>query len=144
MSVVMRSEHRHYAGHETEHFGWDVDHANRKVGIVTLDRPEKKNPLTFESYAEQRELFRGLANADDLKVVVVTGAGGNFCSGGDVHEIIGPLTRMSMPDLLAFSRMSVVVVIAMRACPQAMVAAVDGVFAGAVELVALASVLRYA
>jgi len=144
MSVVMRSEHRHYAGHETEHFGWEIDGTNRKVGIVTLDRPEKKNPLTFESYAELRELFRGLAHADDVKVVVVTGAGGNFCSGGDVHEIIGPLTRMSMPDLLAFTRMTGDVIKAMRACPQPIVAAVDGVCAGAGAMLALASDLRYA
>jgi enoyl-CoA hydratase/carnithine racemase len=144
MSIGMRSEHRHYAGHETEHFGWGVDDANRKVGIVTLDRPEKKNPLTFESYAELRELFRGLAHAEDIKVVVVTGAGGNFCSGGDVHEIIGPLTKMSMPELLAFTRMTGDVVKAMRACPQPIVAAVDGVCAGAGAMLALASDLRYA
>src|SRR4051812_24398023 len=139
----MRSEHRHYAGYEAQHFGWHIDGVNRKVSIVTLDRPDKKNPLTFESYAELRELFRGLAHADDVKVVVITGAGGNFCSGGDVHEIIAPLTKMAMPELLAFTRMTGDVIKAMRGCPQPIVAAVDGVCAGAGAMLALASDLRY-
>jgi enoyl-CoA hydratase/carnithine racemase len=143
MSVVMRSEHRHYAGHETEHFGWEIDGTNRKVGIVTLDRPEKKNPLTFESYAELRELFRGLAHADDVKVVVVTGAGGNFCSGGDVHEIIGPLTKMGMPQLLEFTRMTGDLIRAIRACPQPVIAAIDGVCVGAGAAIAMASDVRF-
>jgi len=143
MSMALRSEHRHLAGYEARHFGWSIDAANGKVGIVTLDRPEKKNPLTFESYAELRELFRALAHAEDVKVVVLTGAGGNFCSGGDVHEIIGPLTKMSMPELLAFTRMTGDLVKAMRACPQPIVAAIDGVCAGAGAMLALASDLRY-
>ncbi|MFT3665187.1 enoyl-CoA hydratase family protein [Piscinibacter sp.] len=121
------------------HFGWRVE---RRVGVVTLNRPERKNPLTFDSYAELRELFRTLAYADDVRAVVVQGEGGNFCSGGDVHEIIGPLTGMTMPDLLAFTRMTGDLVKAMRACPQPIVAAVDGVCAGAGAIVAMASDLR--
>jgi len=113
-----------------------------RVGVITLDRPERKNPLTFESYAELRDLFRTLAQADDVRAVVVQGAGGNFCSGGDVHEIIGPLTKMSMPDLLTFTRMTGDLVKAMRACPQPVVSAIDGVCAGAGAIVAMASDLR--
>jgi enoyl-CoA hydratase/carnithine racemase len=114
------------------------------VGVITLNRPERKNPLTFESYAELRDLFRGLVHEAGVKAVVLTGAGGNFCSGGDVHEIIGPLTKMKMPELLAFTRMTGDVVKAMRACPQPVIAAVDGVCAGAGALLALFSDLRYA
>jgi len=125
----------------TQHFLWKLE---GKVGVLTLNRPEKKNPLTFESYAELRELFRALAREDAVKAVVLTGAGGNFCSGGDVHEIIGPLTGMKMPELLAFTRMTGDVVKAMRACPQPVIAAVDGVCAGAGALLALFSDLRYA
>ena len=113
-----------------------------KVGVVTLDRPDRKNPLTFDSYAELRDLFRLLTRADDVRAVVLQGAGGNFCSGGDVHEIIGPLTKMRMPDLLAFTRMTGDVVKAMRACPQPIVAAIDGVCAGAGAILAMASDLR--
>ncbi|GIK85431.1 MAG: enoyl-CoA hydratase family protein [Burkholderiales bacterium] len=113
-----------------------------KVATITLDRPERKNPLTFDSYAELRDLFRALAYASDVKAVVLTGAGGNFSSGGDVHEIIGPLTRMGMPQLLAFTRMTGDVVKAMRHCPQPIVAAVDGVCAGAGAMLALACDLR--
>ncbi len=113
-----------------------------KIGVITLDRAERKNPLTFESYAELRDLFRRLARADDVRAVVVAGAGGNFCSGGDVHEIIGPLTKMAMPDLMAFTRMTGDVVRAMRACPQPIVAAIDGVCAGAGAILAMASDLR--
>ncbi|MDQ2887852.1 MAG: enoyl-CoA hydratase family protein [Chloroflexota bacterium] len=123
-----------------QHFSWQV--ADR-VGTITLNRPEKKNPLTFESYAELRDLFRSLAYESAVKVVVLTGAGGNFCSGGDVHEIIGPLTRMSMPELLSFTRMTGDLVKAMRACPQPVIAAVDGICAGAGAMLALASDLRY-
>ena len=112
------------------------------VATVTLNRPERKNPLTFDSYAELRDWFLGLQRATDVKAVVLTGAGGNFCSGGDVHEIIGPLTRMSMPELLAFTRMTGALVSAMRACPQPIVAAIDGVCAGAGAMMALASDLR--
>ena len=124
-----------------QHFLWRVE---GKVGVLTLNRPEKKNPLTFESYAELRELFRALAREDAVKAVVLAGAGGNFCSGGDVHEIIGPLTKMKMPQLLEFTRMTGDVVKAMRACPQPVVAAVEGVCAGAGALLALFSDLRYA
>ena len=106
------------------------------------DRPERKNPLTFDSYAELRDLFRGLVYASDVKAIVITGAGGNFCSGGDVHEIIGPLTRMDATELLAFTRMTGDLVKAMRHCPQPIVAAVDGVCAGAGAMLALASDLR--
>jgi enoyl-CoA hydratase/carnithine racemase len=115
-----------------------------KVATITLNRPERKNPLTFESYAELRDLFRTLVYADAVKAVVVTGAGGNFCSGGDVHEIIGPLTKMTMPELLAFTRMTGDLVKAMRACPQPIVAAIDGVCAGAGAIVAMASDIRFA
>ena len=121
------------------HFGWEVQ---RQVGVITLNRPERKNPLTFDSYAELRDLFRLLGAADDVRAVVIQGAGGNFCSGGDVHEIIGPLTRMSMPDLLTFTRMTGDLVKAMRACPQPIVSAIDGVCAGAGAIVAMASDLR--
>jgi enoyl-CoA hydratase/carnithine racemase len=122
-----------------QHFGWSVQ---QRVGVITLNRPERKNPLTFDSYAELRELFRRLAYADDVRAVVVQGAGGNFCSGGDVHEIIGPLTQMGMPDLLAFTRMTGDLVKAMRACLQPILSAVDGVCAGAGAIVAMASDLR--
>ena len=88
-----------------KHFGWRVDAADR-VATITLDRPERKNPLTFESYAELRDLFRQLVYVEDVKTVVLTGAGDNFCSGGDVHEIIGPLTERDMPGLLEFTRMT--------------------------------------
>jgi enoyl-CoA hydratase/carnithine racemase len=113
-----------------------------RVGVITLNRPERKNPLTFDSYAELRDLFRGLAYADDVRAVVMQGAGGNFCSGGDVHEIIGPLTKMSMPDLLTFTRMTGDLVKAMRACPQPVISAIDGVCAGAGAIIAMASDLR--
>jgi enoyl-CoA hydratase/carnithine racemase len=126
---------------EPRHFLWRVE---GKVGVITLNRPERKNPLTFESYAELREHFKALAHAKDVKTVVVTGAGGNFCSGGDVHEIIAPLTRSSMPELLQFTRMTGDLVKAMRACPQPVVAAVEGVCAGAGALIALFSDLRFA
>jgi enoyl-CoA hydratase/carnithine racemase len=113
------------------------------VATITLDRAEKKNPLTFESYAELRDTFRALAQDSAIKCVVITGAGGNFCSGGDVFEIIGPLTRMKMPELLAFTRMTGDVVKAMRLCPQPIVAAVEGVCAGAGAILAMAADLRY-
>ena len=112
------------------------------VATVTLNRPERKNPLTFDSYAELRDWFLGLQKATDVRAVVLTGAGDNFCSGGDVHEFIGPLTKMSMPELLAFTRMTGALVSAMRACPQPVVAAIDGVCAGAGAMMALASDLR--
>jgi enoyl-CoA hydratase/carnithine racemase len=124
-----------------DHFRWDFADA---VATITLDRPERKNPLTFESYAELRDTFRALAYAQEVKAVVVAGAGGNFSSGGDVHEIIGPLTKMDMPGLLAFTRMTGDLVKAMRACPQPIVAAVEGVCAGAGAILAMASDLRLA
>ena len=129
-----------YAPYAARHFRWQVEDG---VATITLDRPERKNPLTFESYAELRDLFRGLTYASDVDAVIVAGSGGNFCSGGDVHEIIGPLTRMAMPELLAFTRMTGDVVKAMRACPQPIVAAVDGTCAGAGAMLALASDVRY-
>jgi len=126
---------------EPKHFLWRVE---GKVGVITLNRPERKNPLTFESYAELRDLFLSLKKESAVKAVVLTGAGGNFCSGGDVHEIIGPLTRMKMPELLDFTRMTGDVVRAMRQCPQPVLAAVEGVCAGAGAILAMASDLRYA
>jgi enoyl-CoA hydratase/carnithine racemase len=123
------------------HFKWGFADG---VATVTLDRPERKNPLTFESYAELRDLFRELVYANDVKAVVIAGAGGNFSSGGDVHEIIGPLTGMGMPGLLAFTRMTGDLVKAMRACPQPIVAALDGVCVGAGAILAMASDIRIA
>src|SRR5438874_2168417 len=124
-----------------KHFVW---HVECKVGVITLNRPERKNPLTFDSYAELREHFRALAHAPAVRAIVITGEGGNFCSGGDVHEIIGPLTKMTMPQLLDFTRMTGDVVKAMRHCPQPVIAAVEGVCAGAGAILAMASDLRYA
>jgi enoyl-CoA hydratase/carnithine racemase len=124
------------------HFLWSVD--DEGVATLTLNRPERKNPLTFESYAEMRDLFRNLGEADDCKVVIVAGAGGNFSSGGDVHEIIGPLTEMEMPALLRFTRMTGDLVKAMRGCPQPIIAALDGVCVGAGAIMAMASDIRIA
>jgi enoyl-CoA hydratase/carnithine racemase len=124
-----------------EHFLWD--HSDG-VASITLNRPERKNPLTFESYAELRDTFRALVYAREVKAVVVAGAGGNFSSGGDVHEIIGPLTQMDIPGLLDFTRMTGDLVKAMRACPQPIVAAIDGICVGAGAIVAMASDLRLA
>jgi enoyl-CoA hydratase/carnithine racemase len=126
---------------QPKHFKWQV--ANR-VATVTLNRPERKNPLTFESYAELRDTFQRLHYAEDVRAVVLTGAGGNFCSGGDVHEIIGPLVKMDMPGLMAFTRMTGALVREMRSCPQPIVAAIDGVCAGAGAILSMASDLRYA
>ncbi|MBK8065772.1 MAG: enoyl-CoA hydratase family protein [Betaproteobacteria bacterium] len=128
------------AGHAPRHFKWRVEAG---VGVITIARPERKNPLTFASYAELRDLFQALQRARDVKAVVVNGEGGNFCSGGDVHEIIGPLTRMPMPELLEFTRMTGDLIKAMRACPQPVISAVDGVCAGAGAMIALFSDLRY-
>ncbi|MBM0206849.1 enoyl-CoA hydratase family protein, partial [Micromonospora sp. STR1s_5] len=132
-------------GFRPAHFGWSVE---GKVATVTLNRPERKNPLTFESYGELRDLFRDLVYAPEIKTVVVTGAGGNFCSGGDVHEIIGPLVRMQeagdMAGLLEFTRMTGDLVKAMRHCPQPIIAALDGICAGAGAILAMASDLRIA
>jgi enoyl-CoA hydratase/carnithine racemase len=112
------------------------------VATLTLNRPERKNPLTFDSYAELRDLFRALNTATDVKVVVLTGSGGNFCSGGDVHEIIGPLTKMTMPELLEFTRMTGDLIKCMRLCPQPVIAAIDGICAGAGAMMALAADMR--
>ena len=130
-----------YQDLEPRHFRWRLD---GRVGVITLDRPERKNPLTFDSYAELRDLFRGLGAAPDVRAIVLTGAGGNFCSGGDVHDIIAPLTQMAMDGLLAFTRMTGDLVKAMRACPQPIAAAVDGVCAGAGAILAMASDFRFA
>jgi len=123
-----------------KHFLWKQE---GRVGVITLNRPERKNPLTFDSYAELRDFFRQLQYEKEIKTIVLAGAGGNFCSGGDVHEIIGPLTRMTMPELLQFTRMTGDLVKAMRHCPQPVIAAVDGVCAGAGAILAMASDLRY-
>jgi enoyl-CoA hydratase/carnithine racemase len=126
-----------------ESFQWSVE---GPVATVTLDRPERKNPLTFQSYAELRDTFRALVFATDVKVVIVTGSGGNFCSGGDVHEIIGPLVGMKeagrMDELLAFTRMTGDLVKSMRGCPQPIIAAIDGACVGAGAIMAMASDLR--
>jgi enoyl-CoA hydratase/carnithine racemase len=131
---------------EPAHFRWEFDAG---VATITLDRPDKKNPLTFESYAELRDTFRALAypvathgHTSGVHAVVLRGAGGNFCSGGDVHEIIGPLTHLDMPELLRFTRMTGDLVKAIRACPQVVIAAVEGVCVGAGAILAMASDLR--
>jgi enoyl-CoA hydratase/carnithine racemase len=126
---------------QPRHFRWQL--ADR-VATITLNRPERKNPLTFESYAELRDTFQRLHYAEDVRAVVLTGEGGNFCSGGDVHEIIGPLVKMEMPQLLAFTRMTGALVREMRTCPQPVIAAIDGVCAGAGAILSMASDLRYA
>jgi enoyl-CoA hydratase/carnithine racemase len=122
-----------------EHFGWAV---RDRVGVVTLNRPERKNPLTFASYAELRDLFERLRFADDVKAIVIHGACENFSSGGDVHEIIGPLVGLSAPELLRFTRMTGALVLAMRKCPQPIVAAVDGICVGAGAIIAMAADIR--
>ena len=131
------------AGYQATHFKWECD---GEVATITLNRPERKNPLTFESYAELRDLFGKLRHASDVKTIVITGAGGNFCSGGDVHEIIGPLVRMQEADdmqgLLDFTRMTGDLVKAMRHCPQPIISAIDGICAGAGAIVAMASDMR--
>jgi enoyl-CoA hydratase/carnithine racemase len=141
MAMTMSHHARPLRGYRAEHFRFEASE-DGKVATVTLDRPERKNPLTFDAYAELRDLFRALVYASDVKAVVIAGAGGNFCSGGDVHEIIGPLTKMSAPELLSFTRMTGDLVKAMRHCPQPIVAAVQGICAGAGAMVALAADLR--
>jgi enoyl-CoA hydratase/carnithine racemase len=128
-------------GYQARHFLWRVE---QEVGILKLNRPDRKNPLTFDSYEEMRELFRSLSYASDVKAVVLTGEGGNFCSGGDVHEIIGPLVGMRMPQLLEFTRMTGDLILAMRRAPQPIIAAIDGICAGAGAMLALASDFRLA
>lgn len=122
-----------------DHFQWALEDG---VATITLNRPDRKNPLTFESYAELRDTFHALTWASTVKTVVITGAGGNFCSGGDVFEIIGPLTESKMPELLRFTRMTGDLVKEMRACPQPIVAAVDGICVGAGAILAMASDMR--
>lgn len=139
MSAMLHS----LAGLKPTHFGWSIAHDGR-VGVLTLNRPSRKNPLTFASYAELRDLFRALVYASDVRAIVLTGADDNFCSGGDVFDIIEPLTRMTVPDLLMFTRMTGDLVKAMRACPQPIIAAVDGVCAGAGAILAMASDIRLA
>jgi enoyl-CoA hydratase/carnithine racemase len=135
----MRSQFDARAQYAAKHFRYDFSDA---VATITLNRPERKNPLTFDSYAELRDLFRTMNYATDVKAIVIAGEGGNFCSGGDVHEIIGPLTEMTMPELLEFTRMTGDLVKAMRHCPQPIIAAIDGVCAGAGAMIALAADLR--
>ena len=124
-----------------EHFLWDYADG---VATITLNRPERKNPLTFESYEELRATFYSLDHHYAVKAVVIRGAGGNFCSGGDVHEIIGPLTKMDCDGLMKFTRMTGDLVRAMRSCPQPLIAAVEGVCAGAGAILAMASDIRLA
>ncbi|MEP6833607.1 MAG: enoyl-CoA hydratase family protein [Gemmatimonas sp.] len=126
-----------------KHFLWALE-GEGKIARISLNRPERKNPLTFESYLELRDCFRALASDREIRVVIITGEGGNFCSGGDVFEIIGPLTEMSVHNLIAFTRLTGDLVKAMRACPQPIIAAVDGVAAGAGAILAMASDLRIA
>jgi enoyl-CoA hydratase/carnithine racemase len=137
--ALVAGNRRPLAGHSARHFAWQVADG---VGSVTLSRPERKNPLTFDSYAELRDLFDALKHADDVHAIVLAGAGDNFCSGGDVHEIIGPLVKLKAPELLMFTRMTGDLVKAMRVCPQPIVAAIDGVCAGAGAILAMASDLR--
>ena len=137
--ALLAGNRRPLAGYQAKHFLWSVEGG---VATITLNRPERKNPLTFDSYAELRDLFHQLKWADDVKAIVLAGAGDNFCSGGDVHEIIGPLVQLKAPELLMFTRMTGELVKTMRACPQPIVAAIDGVCAGAGAILAMASDLR--
>lgn len=129
------------AGLKPQHFLWEV---TDRVAVIRLNRPERKNPLTFESYAELRDTFRALPYATDVDVVVFASNGGNFCSGGDVHDIIGPLVGMDMKGLLAFTRMTGDLVKAMIGCGKPIIAAVDGICVGAGAIIAMASDLRLA
>jgi enoyl-CoA hydratase/carnithine racemase len=137
----MHDDKKPFKDYAARHFRWACSEDGR-VATVTLNRPEKKNPLTFDSYAELRDLFRDLAYASDVRAVVIAGEGGNFCSGGDVFEIIEPLTKMPMPELLRFTRMTGDLVKAMKRAPQPIVAAIDGICAGAGAMIALAADLR--
>ena len=129
------------AGLTPQHFLWEV---KDKVATVRLNRPDRKNPLTFDSYAELRDTFRALVYADDVDVVVFASNGGNFCSGGDVHDIIGPLIGLDMKGLLTFTRMTGDLVKAMIGCGKPIIAAIDGVCVGAGAIIAMASDLRLA
>lgn len=139
--LSMRNHKRPFKDYQARHFEWSCSDDGR-VATITLNRPDKKNPLTFDSYAELRDLFRDLTYASDVRSVVITGEGGNFCSGGDVFEIIYPLTQMTMPELLEFTRMTGDLVKAMRRAPQPIISAIDGFCAGAGAMVALASDFR--
>jgi enoyl-CoA hydratase/carnithine racemase len=134
----MTDDKKPFANYPARHFGWHCP-GDGRVATLTLNRPDKKNPLTFDSYAELRDLFRGLVYASDVRAVVIVGEGGNFCSGGDVFEIIEPLTKMAAPELLRFTRLTGDLVKAMKHAPQPIVAAIDGVCAGAGAMVALAA-----
>ncbi|MEO5686060.1 MAG: enoyl-CoA hydratase family protein [Burkholderiaceae bacterium] len=139
-AALLAGNRRPLADYQATHFQWQC---SDRVARITLNRPERKNPLSFESYAELRDLFIALRHAHDVRAIVIAGAGDNFCSGGDVHEIIGPLIELAAPELLMFTRMTGDLVKAMRHCPQPIVAAVDGVCAGAGAILAMASDLRY-
>lgn len=138
-SNPMHGQFNALASYQARHFSYAFDAG---VATLTLNRPERKNPLTFDSYHELRNLFAALNYATDVKAVVLAGEGGNFCSGGDVHEIIGPLTKMSMPEMLEFTRMTGDLVKQMRLCPQPIIAAIDGICAGAGAMMALAADMR--
>jgi len=137
---LLAGNRRRLADHRPTHFLWELKEG---VGTITLNRAERKNPLTFDSYAELRDLFHTLKFAVDVSAIVIVGAGGNFCSGGDVHEIIGPLIQLKAPELLMFTRMTGELVKNMRLCPQPIIAAVDGVCAGAGAIMAMASDMRF-
>ncbi|WP_369431762.1 enoyl-CoA hydratase family protein [Shinella lacus] len=143
MTNPMQAKKRPFKNHKAKHFLFETD-ADGRVATITLNRPDKKNPLTFESYEELGDLFRSLARASDVRAVVLTGAAGNFSSGGDVFEIIEPLTSMAMPDLLDFTRMTGELVRQIRACPQPVIAAIDGICAGAGAILAMAADFRVA
>jgi enoyl-CoA hydratase/carnithine racemase len=138
-SGLNRLQRRSFSDYKPHHFSWTLAGG---VATISLNRPERKNPLTLDSYAELRELFRSLAYATDVHAVILRGEGGNFCSGGDVHEIIGPLVAMEMPELMEFTRMTGDLILAMRKCPQPIIAAIDGICAGAGAMLALASDFR--
>ena len=129
------------AERKPQHFLWEV---SNRIATLRLNRPERKNPLTFDSYRELRDLFRDLVYADDVDVVIFAPNGGNFCSGGDVHDIIGPLIGLPMKELLAFTRMTGDLVKAMLGCGKPIIAAVDGVAVGAGAIIAMAADLRLA
>jgi len=143
MTNAMQEKKRPFKGRKATHFRFETDEDGR-VATITLDRPQKKNPLTFESYEELGDLFRALARASDVRTVVLTGAENNFSSGGDVFDIIEPLSAMKMPDLIAFTRMTGDLVRQIRACPQPIIAAVDGICAGAGAILAMAADYRLA
>ena len=138
-SNPMRSQFDALASYNAQHFAYAFDAG---VATLALNRPERKNPLTFESYNELRNLFVALNHATDVKAVVLTGEGGHFCSGGDVHDIIGPLTKMSMTEMLEFTRMTGDLIKQMRLCPQPIIAAIDGICAGAGAMMALGADMR--